>query len=150
MKTANKRIVNKLFKQFIISLISYVLLIIPIAILLLIRRKAWFSNAADATKLSIAITLAVVFLIAMLNGAFKGLSMRFIVTFTMATLIVLLYLLKSVPGDVTWILICLLLGYTGFTIVHAFSDDAYIDEYKKEKARIDARNDIERDAPRGL
>lgn len=129
------------FKGIILTILSFIALIMPLLILILWKRNEWFAIKVDTTKVSLGFIITLIFALCMLKGAFKNLDNRFSTIFTLSIIAVITWLMKSIINDITLILIASLLGYILYIIINSLGKKNldYVKEYNNEKARVDAR-----------
>lgn len=137
---------NRLIRGIILTIISLVILIIPLAILVIIKRDTWFVHGVDKIGLGFIITLVAAILL--LKGAFKNLDKRIVGLGTLAVLLILVWCFDSILDDLFWVLICCIIGYACYLVIDIFArkDLLYVKEYKSERARMDSRMDAKKEA----
>jgi hypothetical protein len=134
---------KKRFRGIILTIISFIALILPLLILMIWRKNQWFALKIDTTKVSIGFIIALVFALCLLKGAFKDLDKRFTTIFTLCSVALITWLLESIMSDITIILIAAIIGYSLYLIINSIGkkDLNYVKEYNNEKARVDARTE---------
>ena len=130
-------------RGILLTALSFIALILPLAIVCLWKRDVWFAVRVETTKVSIGFILALIFALCMLNGAFKELDNRFTTIFTLGIIAVVTWLMDSIIQDLTIILIAAIIGYGLYLIINSFGkrDLDYVKEFTNERARMDARNE---------
>lgn len=130
-------------RGILLTALSFITLILPLAIVCLWKRNEWFAAQVETTKVSIGFIIALIFALCLLNGAFKSLSNNFTTIFTLGIFAVVTYLMDSIIQDLTIILIAAMIGYGLYLIINSFGkrDLDYVKEFTNERARMDARNE---------
>ena len=137
---------TRLIRGIILTIISFLVLIIPLAILVIVKRDTWFVHGVDKIGLGFIITLVAAILL--LKGAFKNLDKRIVGLGTLAVLLILVWCFDSILDDLFLVLICCIIGYGCYLVIDIFArkDLLYVKEYKSERARMDARFDSKKEA----
>lgn len=137
---------KRLIRGIILTIISLVILVTPLAILTIIKRDTWFVHGVDKLGLGFIITLVAA--VCLLKGAFKNIDKRIVSIGTLVVLLILVWCFDSILDDLFWVLICSIIGYACYLVVDTFAtkDINYVKEYKSERARMDARFDAKNDA----
>lgn len=135
--------IKKAIKGILLTFLSFIVLVMPLAILMFIKRNEWFAFEVDGTKVSVGFIIALVFALCLLKGAFKELDRRFTTIFVLGIMSVITWLLDSIIQDLTLILICSIIGYVLYIVLNSFGKVSieYAKEYRKEKARMSARTE---------
>ena len=135
--------IKKAIKGILLTALSFIALVMPLAILMFLKRNEWFAFEVDGTKVSVGFIIALVFALCLLKGAFKELDKRFTTIFVLGIMSVITWLLDSIIQDLTLILICSIIGYVLYIVLNSFGKTSidYAKEYRKEKARMEARNE---------
>lgn len=137
---------KRLIRGIILTIISLVILVTPLAILTIIKRDTWFVHGVDKLGLGFIITLVAA--ICLLKGAFKNIDKRIVSIGTLVVLLILVWCFDSILDDLFWILICCIIGYACYLVVDTFAskDLAYAKEYRSERTRMDARMDAKKES----
>ena len=135
--------IKKAIKGILLTFLSFIALVMPLAILMFLKRNEWFAFEVDGTKVSVGFIIALVFALCLLKGAFKDLDPRFTTIFVLGIMSVITWLLESIIKDLTLILICSIVGYVLYVILNSFGKASieFAKEYRKEKARMSARTE---------
>ena len=135
--------VKRKIKGIILTVLSFIALILPLLILMVWKRNEWFAVKIDTTKVSIGFIIALIFALCMLKGAFKDLDNRFSTIFILGIIAVITWLMESIIKDITIILFAAIVGYILYLIINSLGkkDLNYVKEYNSEKARVDARTE---------
>ena len=135
--------IKKAIKGILLTALSFIALVMPLAILMFLKRNEWFAFEVDGTKVSVGFIIALVFALCLLKGAFKELDKRFTTIFVLGIMSVITWLLDSIIQDLPLILICSIIGYVLYIVLNSFGKTSidYAKEYRKEKARMEARNE---------
>lgn len=135
--------VKRKIKGIILTILSFIALILPLLILMIWKRNEWFAVKIDTTKVSVGFIIALIFALCMLKGAFKDLDNRFTTIFVLGIIAVITWLMESIIKDITIILFAAIIGYILYLIINSLGkkDLNYVKEYNNEKARVDARTE---------
>ena len=91
-------------RGILLTALSFIALILPLAIVCIWKRDVWFAVRVETTKVSIGFILALIFALCMLNGAFKELDNRFTTIFTLGIIaVVILPLALLAAGLSIWL-----------------------------------------------
>ena len=127
----------------LLTTLSFVALIMPLLILMFIKRNTWFAVEVESTKVSIGFIISLIFVLCLLKGAFKDLDKRFCTIFALGIVCVITWLLETIIKDLTIILIAAIIGYILYLIINSIGKKElnYAKEFTNEKARVEARRE---------
>ncbi|MFA7100097.1 MAG: hypothetical protein WC143_08500 [Eubacteriales bacterium] len=135
-------------RKFWLSLISgficFLFLTVPIGIWIYINRVKYLA-IAQSTTMSIGFIIAIIFVALLLIGAFKDIDKRVNGVIWMGFFTGIFWLIDPIIYDLKWIALCALISLIGYVVFSKITKNAwdYVKTYKKEKVRIEARQEAE-------
>jgi hypothetical protein len=137
---------KKFLKGIFISILSFVLLILPTVILFMVNYESWVVSG-ESTKISIGAMLGLLYAVFVMKGAFKDISPKIATLISMGIFISIVWFLDSIMQDLFWVLLSVMIGYTFYIVVSSIGKRE-LDQYKSyrdEKSRIYARKEAQED-----
>lgn len=130
---------SRMLRGALFTVISLVLLIAPNVVWFYINRDTYFETGVD--RLSVGALLTLLFVFALMRGAFKDIDKRTTTIISLATVLAILWFFDAIIGDLWWIVLSGLTGYVMylFFAIVAKRDLEYHRTLKDEKTRIRAR-----------
>lgn len=124
---------------------SMVLLVLPNAAWFYLQRDVYFETGV--TRLSTGALISLLFILALLRGAFKNLDKRFATFIALFVFLSITWFLDSVIQDLFWIIANAIVGYAMYLVLALIAkrDLSYYAGYKEEKSRIEARKEAHED-----
>lgn len=140
-----KLLKNKFFMGWLFTITSLVLLVTPNMIWFYINRETYFEHGT--TRLSIGAMLTLVYILALLKGAFKEIDKRLSTMISMCVFLAIVWFFDMIISDLYWIVLCGIIGYL-FYLVFALVGSTHLEHhkaYKDEKMRVRARTEVNDD-----
>jgi hypothetical protein len=137
---------KKFLKGIFISILSFVLLILPTVILFMVNYESWVVSG-ESTKISIGAMLGLLYAVFVMKGAFKDISPKIATLISMGIFISIIWFLDSIMQDLFWVLLSVMIGYIFYIVVSSIGKRE-LDQYKSyrdEKSRIYARKEAQED-----
>ena len=137
---------KKFLKGIFISILSFVLLILPTVILFMVNYESWVVSG-ESTKISIGAMLGLLYAVFVMKGAFKDISPKIATLISMGIFISIVWFLDSIMQDLFWVLLSVMIGYIFYIVVSSIGKRE-LDQYKSyrdEKSRIYARKEAQED-----
>lgn len=134
---------KKLITGSVLAILSFIFLILPNAIWFYMNRDTYFQE--DATSLSMGAIMTLIYIVAVMKGAFKSIDKRFSTLFSIMLFTVIVWFMEAIIHDLVWILMFGTLGYV-FYLIFSFWASSYLryyKAYKDESARVYARKEID-------
>lgn len=134
---------KKLIVGSLLTALSLIFLILPNVIWFYMNRDTYFRE--DSTSLSIGAIMTLIYIVAVMKGAFKQIDKRFATLFSLILFTVIVQFMEAIIHDLVWILMFGSIGYL-FYLVFSFWASSYLryyKAYKDESARVYARKEID-------
>lgn len=132
---------KKLYRGILFTTASMVLLVSPNLFWFYIQRDVYFETGA--TRLSVGALISLLFVFALLRGAFKNLDKRFATFISLFVFLSITWFLDAVIQDLFWVVTNAILGYSLYLVFSLIAkrDLSYYKGYRNEKSRIEARKE---------
>ena len=132
---------KRYMRGLLFTVASLVLLVLPNAAWFYIQRDLYFETGV--TRLSTGALISLLFVLALLRGAFKSLDKRFATYIGLFVFLSITWFMESVIQDLFWIITNAILGYSFYLVfaLIAKRDLSYYSGYREEKSRIEARKE---------
>lgn len=127
------------FKAIIMYILSFILLALPMAVLIYVKRDVYFKESSSNT--TVGLIIALTFTIFMILKGFGSLNKDFKVLITLGVLTVITLFLKTIIEDLVYMLPLSFVGWLLFLPPKFMGDKfwrhsrVYTDQFIKEKAR---------------
>ncbi len=144
MKSMNK----KLYRGYLLTMLSFLALVTPTLILFLINFDTYIVSSGETTKISLGAMIALIFALFVMNGAFKEMNTRFATLISMSVFLIIIWFLESIIKDLFWVTLSVIVGYVGYIIISSFGKsqlteyNIYKDEKLRAKVRKQAQDEI--------
>jgi hypothetical protein len=134
---------KKFYRGVLFTAASMVLLVSPNLFWFYLQRDVYFETGA--TKLSVGALISLLFVFAMLRGAFKNLDKRFATFISLFVILSITWFMEAVIQDLFWIVTNAILGYSLYLVLSLIAkrDLSYYKGYRNEKSRIEARKEAQ-------
>ena len=139
----NKR---KLLSGYLLTSLSFVVLILPTIILFAINYEDWVVSG-ETTKITLGAMLGMLYAIFVMNGALKEISPKIATLISMVVLLMVIWFLESVIQDLFWVVLSVIVGYMLYIAISSIGQ-RQINEYKTykdEKVRMAVRKQAQED-----
>lgn len=137
---------KKLFKGILFSFLSIVVLVLPLGVLFYFRYDEWVVYG-ESTQVVTGVVIGLVYAVLVIKGALKSISSKISALINMFVVLIIIWFLDSIMDDLFWIVLAMNVGYILFLIVSAIAQSylEYNKAYRNERARIQARKEINED-----
>src|SRR5574344_1558583 len=132
-----------MFKVSIFKTCAYLFLLIPLAILIYIRKDVYFTNKSETIKMSFGLVFAAIVGMLLLLGKTKNINS----IIWCGILALITYLLQSIMIDIMWVFICSGVGLMFYKIFNSIAIH-YLEIVKvKRNAKIEyvARKELDKE-----
>ena len=106
------------------------------------NRDTYFKE--DSSSLSMGAIMTLIYIVAVMKGAFKQIDKRFATLFSIMLFTVIVWFMEAIIHDLVWILLFGTVGYV-FYLIFSFWASSYLRYYKTyrdEHARVYARKEM--------
>jgi hypothetical protein len=137
---------KKLISGYLITLLSFVVLVMPTIVLFAINYEEWVVSG-ETTKISLGAMLGMLYAIFVMNGAFKEVSPKIATLLSMVVFLMVIWFLESVIEDLFWVVLSVIVGYMFYIAISSIGQRK-INEYKTykdEKIRMAVRKQAQED-----
>lgn len=134
---------KKLIMGSVLAILSFIFLILPNVIWFYMNRDTYFQE--NSTSLSMGAIMTLIYIVAVMKGAFKHIDKRFATLFSIILFTIVVWFMEAIIHDLVWILMFGAFGYVMYLIFSFWSSSylRYYRTYKDEHARATARSDYE-------
>jgi hypothetical protein len=138
---------KKLFNGYLLTILSFLVLVTPTLILFFINYETYIVSG-ETTKISLGAMLGLIFTLFIMNGAFRELNTRIATLVSMIVFLIIIWFLESIIKDLFWVTLSVIVGYVFYLITSSFSKtqineyNIYKDEKIRAKIRKQAQDEI--------
>ena len=136
---------KKLFRGWLFTVLSFVLLITPTVALFIANYETWVQG--DAVKISMGVMVGLLYAMLIMRGALKEISVKFATLTSMFVFLAIVWFLDSIIQDLFWVITSIIIGYIMYMGISSIGQ-RHLNEYKAyrdEKVRVQARQEAQQD-----